>query len=156
MIIFGGRDLGEVQQDITHGLEGGFGGGLGHHVLGDFAFGFAELVVEEELSHIGEGGGGIRVGRIVRTAGPESGFIEADNLGVNAAEHHRPLPAVAERQRLRPLRGGLAIPEGERFGGHGRFALQFTGVGREAGGGETGAGREHRRAADSGRAKHLE
>ena len=58
---------------------------------------------------------------IALLAGPDRVFIELKPLVGDAAEHHRAEPPVADRQRLVPVRRGLAIPEPEILAG-GAFA----------------------------------
>ena len=55
-----------------------------------------------------EGGG---IARILRIAVPQRVLVELQALIGDATEHHRPEPPVAQRQRLLPHLGGLAVPQ---------------------------------------------
>ena len=55
---------------------------------------------------------GVRVVVVVRTAGPEGGFVERDALVLHASEHVAAHVAVADEQAVQPhLAGRLVIPQ---------------------------------------------
>jgi hypothetical protein len=108
---------GEVQAQVADGLERhavGFAGAGEDFFAGEF--GGARVVAgEDEAADLGKGvaGGGDVV--VVRAAGPERVFVELQALFADAAEDHRAEAAVAEREGLDPLAGGLRIPERQRL-----------------------------------------
>lgn len=106
------------------------------HFFAEF-LGLLEAAGEDGGAHLGEDGAGARVVPVARAAGPEGGFVELEAFGGDAAEDHGAEAAIADRQGLDPLAGGLVVTE------------EVLGGGGGSGGGE-GEGEEERLAAEHG------
>ena len=112
-----GADLAEsglvrAATDITgYGLIGHLTDRTGHHFLADEPRRLAILALEHQTACFGKRFERLRVHWIVRSAGPECVFVQLQPLAIDATEHHRAEPPVADREGVCPPCGGLTIPE---------------------------------------------
>ncbi len=66
---------------------------------------------EEEAADLGEVGERVRIVALARASPPQRLLVELDALATDRSEHHRAEPAVAERQRVIPLRRRAGVPQ---------------------------------------------
>ena len=114
----GGRrfSAGESEHQVADGLVGHLPDRSGHELrLREFLRRLV-VAVRDQPAHLGQVGQGLRVGRIVGAAGPESVLIELEPFLVNAAKDHGAQTAVAYGQRLDPFCGGPFIAEDKGLG----------------------------------------
>ena len=110
-VIGGFLDTVEGEQQIAQGLIGLLGRGNTPEVPVGHLLGLLELPREDQVADLREVLDRFGVVVVVRAAGPERALIQRDPLVLDAAEDHRPHDAVAERHRLQPSCGRLAVPQ---------------------------------------------
>ena len=90
-----------------------------HEVLLGQLLSLGLLPFGQQLADFGQVLRGPGPGVGARPSGPERGFVELNVLLPHPAENHAAQPAVADGQRVGPLRGGLGVPERQRLLGCG-------------------------------------
>jgi hypothetical protein len=138
---------GEVEVEVAEGLIARHALRDGEHVCLRELFRFRDLAGEEEFADAGDGLGGFGVVAVeAGLAVPDGLLIELDALKRRVAEDHGAEAAVADREGVRPLGGGLGEVEqvrslgvvylrGEATTG-GEGGCQCGGVGEEAAAGK--------------------
>ena len=129
----------EVQEQVPERLVGLVVRPL--HLLRE-SVGLGVASREDGLAHLREPALRVGVVPVRRPARPQRVLVEGQPLLERVPEHHRPEPAVPDRQRLDPGGRGLLVPEAQR---------RLGGECRAGGGGQEDGGEKWRSGACHGR-----
>jgi len=116
-VAIGRRERGQRECQVARGLVGHLLERARHHSRIDQRLRVGIAAFEHHPANVGERAARLRAVGAIGAAGVQRIAIELEPFAARTAEHHGADAAVADRQRLRPGGGRLAIPESPRVVG---------------------------------------